>query len=311
MQAEIERDKNLTIEEIAARRAEEIADLQAIPEFMRKKKIRRNLDKRNSQKSKDNQDKIDGKLSEEDTSIREYITPTTSNNSMTARSRSESLVSIDTTLSHTRHHHIHAHGKDKEKENNKDKEKHREVTGVTSRNNDTSQSNSDKRMGDDKILLDNNNDNQPQNTTWSAIDTLDDVRKLAQESGNDVDYFEEAEEKSLATMRSNQVKLLNLMRDRNKRLEKNRANDLNSSDDTKPNDSNILTATQNNHYNNTNTNNIHEPIINNMTAATEPQSVYISDFLENIDSVQEITQRECRYISEMEAIIQRGNSTGK
>lgn len=74
---------------------------------------------------------------------------------------------------------------------------------------------------------------------WSAIDTLDDIRKMAKESKNK-DAFPIDFEENLNKSRDVNAKLLNLIRDRSQRVEKNirvnRANNMNEEENRDKND---------------------------------------------------------------------------
>lgn len=175
--------------------------------------------------------------------------------------------------------------------------------------------------------------------TWAAIDTLDDVRQLAQETTTESDNFDETQENELNKMRRNQIKLLQLMIERNTRLQKveisnssSSSNSNTSTDDT----SIVFTRDSDKHNSNNNHDDVdkngileNDPITNPIRESTikqgkrekegqtkeyppppcsssntcNPKSIYVSDYLEKLDNVQTITTKESEYIDAMERII--------
>lgn len=93
----------------------------------------------------------------------------------------------------------------------------RATTRAEGHNNETHDLTGSKSVnnnGSQERKLESGND-----TSWSAIDTLDDVKRLS-ENIDLKDGFLSSFEQELAKTRESKVKLLNIMRDRNYRLEK-------------------------------------------------------------------------------------------
>lgn len=280
-------DAHLTIEEIAAQRAEEIADLQAIPEFMRKKKRITS-----ATKSRPNSTLM---TSKDDSAKVRNLYPTNSGGD----GGGDSLISVETNQPHTRHHaHLHT-GKDSSKVNNE----------VNNNNRDTTDNKSIGQLSNESKIT-------AGSTTWAAIDTLDDVRKLAEET-KDVDYFHEDQEKSLNQMRKNQIKLLKLMKERNNKLEKvdpiedkfvnNKLDPTKSDSDS--NDAEMVDSLKGKDTRKDSRIFVEllpesiNALNSDLDDKTTKKPIYVSDYLENLDNVELITSRECRYIEEMEQII--------
>lgn len=319
--------KQPTIEEIASQRAEELADLQAIPEFMRKKPATPNPTK--SKKSTMAPTAVIAK----DSMTKNNLFPSISRNSKaSSHSASESLITVDTSPHHTKHHaHMYTTTVNATVAKGKDARK----LGML---------NSASIIADDKSIGQFSNDsyNTTGTTAWAAIDTLDDVRKLAQNTP-DVDYFHEDAEKYLNTMRYNHIKLLKLMKERNSRLEKveptedtNNYMRLNTSkadlgDDitkfslpgTPAIDNNDVkkdikagspvTIDKKKQSANLPGTTVPATQVTSLLKADsnehiENKPIYVSDYLENLDNVEEITAKECEYIEKMEQIIKDANN---
>lgn len=299
----IENEGALTIEQIATQRAEEAADLKAIPDFMRKK---RNLPSSTSHgKAKSMVHAVGNESPGKHNSDKwvRSLYPTTSRGSKIS-SHSDNSLGVETNQVHM-HHHAHLHITNKNGKNGKEGKngKSSNSSGL-----DSIGLSENKSSGE---ISNESEKTQGSATTWAAIDTLDDVRKLAMET-KDVDYFQEDQEKALNQMRQSHVRLLKLMKGRNSRLEKgelvsDRTSEVGKEDDT------VNTAkTSNANKTKRGSHNFEELIpepmdrINSVDEdgdAQHKKPIYVSDYLENLEDVELITSTECQYIEQMEQII--------
>ncbi|CAL9737253.1 hypothetical protein MOSE0_L07118 [Monosporozyma servazzii] len=314
-------EEDLAIEQRATQRAEEITDLKAIPEFMKKKYFVSSSKIRSKPKTSVHPVRSDSPRDNADKLRNLYLTSSNGGGGNNNRSgsgsgsgsgssskisfHSESPMSVDTSQAHMHHHaHLHIPTKNKNGKNGKN--------GKSSNSSETNSSG----------LIDTKSSGQSSNesgrtqgsvTTWAAIDTLDDVRKLAMET-KDVDYFQEDQEKALNQMRNSHIRLLKLMKGRNSRLEKGELvsdrtnwdrNDIKTDENTaKPN----MARRSSHNFAEL----IPEPMdgINSMDDDNDTNSkskstkpIYVSDYSENLEHVELITSVESQYIDQMEQII--------